>query len=244
MKLISLNIWGGHIQEPLLEFIATHRDVDILCFQEVYHDAKERISTEERLYCLTIFSEIQKRLPEHVGLFRPVVNGVYGIAMFVKKSIDILNEGEVIIHDNPPYSGRVPTHSRNLQWVECLANDRTYTIINIHGLWNGQGKSDSPERIAQSQIIKRFCDSVTTPKILCGDFNLRPETESIKILEEGMTNLVKDYNIQSTRTSLYPRIQQESFADYILTSADITVHHFEVMKHEVSDHAPLLLEFS
>jgi endonuclease/exonuclease/phosphatase family metal-dependent hydrolase len=111
----------------------------------------------------------------------------------------------------------------------------------VHGLWNGKGKTDSVERIAQSQRIKQFLDTINNPKILCGDFNLRPDTESVKIIESGMRNLIKEYDIKSTRTSFYQK--EEKYADYIFASADIIVNSFEVLNEEVSDHAPLLLDF-
>lgn len=241
MKLITLNIWGGHVQEPLLDFINTHQEVDIFCLQEVYHNALEKISDENREVCLNIFSKIQALLPYHEGFFKPVVNGVYGLSIFASKKIDILSEGEIQIHNNPNYNGIGPAHSRNLQWLECRIQQKTYTIFNVHALWNGQGKKDSPERIAQSEKIKNFIDGINTPKILCGDFNLRPDTRSIEIIEKNMRNLVKLHNIESTRTRYYPK--EEKFADYIFTSEDIVVKTFEVLKHEVSDHAPLFLDF-
>lgn len=241
MKLITLNIWGGHVNDPLLKFIESHRSVDIFCFQEVYHNAKYKISSEDRQVNLNIFSEIQSLLPEHVGYFRPVVDNIYGIGTFVKKGIDVLEEGEISIHDNPNYSGRGPTHSRNLQWLTCRVSEQTYSILNVHGLWNGMGKKDSPERIAQSQRIRKLMDAMDTPKILCGDLNLKPDTESMKILEHGMTNLIKTHQVNSTRTSLYPK--EERFADYICISPEIRPNKFEVLKDEVSDHSPLYLEF-
>ncbi len=241
MKLITLNIWGGHIQGPLLEFIASHRDIDIFCFQEVYHNAQNKISNEDRKVCLNIFSELQDFLPDHNAFFRPAVENIYGIGMFIKKEFEILGEGDINIHDNPNYSGSGPTHSRNLQWLEYRINNQIYSIMNVHGLWNGKGKTDTPERIAQSQRIRNFIDTINTPKILCGDFNLRPDTESLKIIEKGMSNLIQLYNINSTRTHLYPK--EEKFADYVFTSPEITVNTFEVLKNEVSDHSPLLLDF-
>ncbi len=241
MKLITLNIWGGHINDPLLKFIADHQETDIFCFQEVYHQAANKISNEDRLHNLNIFSDIAKLLPSHQGFFRPVVNDIYGIACFVKKEIDVLSEGEIIIHSNDDYPGMGPTHQRNLQWVECQQDKKSYAILNVHGLWNGQGKTDTPDRLCQSKRVKEFMDTLGVPKILCGDFNLRPDTESMKILEHGMNNLITLHQITSTRTSLYPK--EEKFADYILTSKDIVVNRFEVMPDEVSDHAPLLLDF-
>ena len=241
MRLISLNIWGGHVYTPLHQFISTHQTVDIFCFQEVYHNAKEMITLENRKVSLNIFAEIQALLPNHHGYFRPVVNNIYGISTFISKKIKVLAEGDYVIHDNPNYIGRGPTHSRILQWVKCEINGNPYTIMNVHGLWNGRGKTDTEERIAQSAKIKNFMQPITTRKILCGDFNLNPHTESLKMLASDMHNLIEMYRVTSTRTSFYPK--EEKFADYIFTSKEISINKFEVLKDEVSDHAPLLLEF-
>lgn len=241
MKLITLNIWGGHIYAPLKEFIAARPDVDIFCFQEVYHGAKQMISIENRTVALNIFSELQTLLPNHIGYFRPLVDGIYGMGLFVHKKIEQLKEGDYMIHHNPDYPGYGPTHSRILQWIECKINKQPYLIMNVHGLWNGRGKTDTAERLAQSNKIREFMDSTDARKIVCGDFNLRPDTASLKIIEHNMKNLIDAYQVTSTRTSLYPK--PEKFADYIFTSQEITVHHFEVLPEEVSDHAALMLDF-
>ena len=134
-----------------------------------------------------------------------------------------------------------PAHSRNLQWIRVQSNGKTYTVINVHGLWNGLGKTDSPDRIAQSINIRNFMDAQDTSIILCGDFNARPDTKSIALLAHGMNNLIQKHTITSTRTTLYPK--DEQFADYVFTSPDIKVHTFEVLYDVVSDHAPLMLDF-
>src|SRR5688572_9758719 len=105
MKLITLNIWGGHVRNPLLNFIKSNRDIDIFCFQEVYHNAPEKISNEDRAVSLNIFSELQQLLSDHIGYFRPTVSNIYGLSAFIKNKISVLDEGNVIIHDNPNYSG-------------------------------------------------------------------------------------------------------------------------------------------
>jgi endonuclease/exonuclease/phosphatase family metal-dependent hydrolase len=131
-------------------------------------------------------------------------------------------------------------HSRNMQWVKCTINNTVYTVMNVHGLWNGKGKTDTPERIAQSQRIREFMDTVDSQKILCGDFNLRPDTKSVEIITNGMNDLIKTFHITSTRTSLYGK--DEQFVDYIFVSPDVNVKEFKVLPDEVSDHSPLFLE--
>ncbi len=252
MKLITLNIWGGHVREPLLQFIAKHQNIDIFCLQEVYHKAQNKFATDDKTVSLNIFSELSDLLPNHQPFFRPVIGNMqgnaYGIGMFVKKGIKVAQEGEVTIHHNPDYptdapNGHGPTHSRKLQWIQCEIENQPYTIMNVHGLWNGMGKTDTPERIAQSQKIRDFMDSLHTPKILCGDFNLRPETKSLEILKKGMKDMVEIYQIPSTRSSHYPKRKEQPFADYILTCPKIDIKQFKVLTDEVSDHSPLLLEF-
>ncbi len=242
MKLITLNIWGGHLRNPLLRFIHNNRHVDFFCLQELYDNAHRPLTHKQTELSLNIFSDLKKLLPEHQAIFRPAVENIYGIGIFVKNSIDIIGEGEINIHQKQHYPGIGLNHDRNLQWVECKANKKIFSILNVHGLWNGKGKKDTPERLIQSQRIRQFMDTINTPKILCGDFNLRPDTESIRILEKGMVNLVVTHNIRSTRTRFYSK--EEKFADYILTSPAINVNHFSVMSDEVSDHAPLLLDFT
>lgn len=242
MKLITLNIWGGHVKKPLLHFIEKHNEIDIFCFQEVYHNASNSVSTEDRDVHLNIFSEIGNLLPHHHGYFKPSVKNYYGLGMFVKDTIDVLNEGDVIVYHNPDYQGQGPSHSRNLQWIECKIGNKIYSILNHHGLWNGKGKDDSQERIEQSHRIKMFLNTINAPKIICGDFNLKPNTNSLKIIADGMKNLIEENNIQSTRTSFYSK--DERFADYIFTSQDIHINSFHVMNDEVSDHSPLLLDFN
>jgi endonuclease/exonuclease/phosphatase family metal-dependent hydrolase len=57
-----------------------------------------------------------------------------------------------------------------------------------------------------------------------------------------MTNLVTKFGVTSTRSSHY--LKEEKFADYILVSPHVEVNDFQVLQEEVSDHLPLLLEFT
>lgn len=240
MKLITLNTWGGRVGQPFVQFILDHKDTDIFCFQEIYDKAEEVMDVHYPEVDHSIFTRLKELLPKHNGFFRPVLEDVYGIAIFIKKNISVLEEGEVFIHRNERGTVIDGHHSRNLQWIKFDMEGRVFTVMNVHGLWNGKGKNDTPERIAQSNIIREFMDRTEDPKILCGDFNLNPDTESVKILEKDMKNLVKDHSITSTRTSLYEK--QGKFADYIFTSPDINIKTFEVLPEEVSDHSALSLE--
>lgn len=242
MKLITLNTWGGKIKEPFISFLKAHQDADIFCFQEIFHDAAEKTRGDFGDAHFDLYNEMKSLLPEMTGYFCPTVEDYYGIATFVRKGLTVQASGDITIYENPEYEGGA-NHSRKALWVELDWGGKTLSILNVHGLWNGKGKTDTPERIEQSKRIRNFMDSVKGGQIICGDFNLLPETESLSILEEGMQNLVKEFNVTSTRTSLYARAETSGkFADYIFVSPDIKVVEFKVLPDEVSDHSPLHLE--
>lgn len=248
MKLITLNVWGGQVKEPINSFIKKYADgVDIFCFQEVYHKAINHSHRSTYEVQHDFFDELHKLLPNHIGCFCPTVEDWYGVATFVKKDLVVKAFGDISIFNNPTYTGSGGDHSRKMLWYEVSGGelgDKTISILNVHGLWNGKGKTDTPDRLEQSRRIREFMDSVNLPKILCGDFNLLPETESVKILEEGMENHINKHKIKTTRTSLYTRGETSGYhADYIFTSPEIEVLDFKVLPDEVSDHAALLIEF-
>jgi endonuclease/exonuclease/phosphatase family metal-dependent hydrolase len=56
----------------------------------------------------------------------------------------------------------------------------------------------------------------------------------------GLQNLIKDYHITSTRTSLYRK--ENRYADYAFAAKGVTVKNFTVLPDEISDHAPLMIE--
>ncbi len=240
MKLITLNTWGGRVTEQLYDFIKKNSSkIDIFCFQEMYHGSA-KVLVEEKGDVLNLFSNIQNILSEHTGYFRPSLPG-YGLAVFVNKNIKVIEEGDVIIYINKEYKGG-GNHLRNLQYIKFTEDNKLFSIANIHGLWNGMGKTDTEDRLYQSKKILDFTKNLSHDFILCGDFNLLPDTESIKMIEDsGLRNLIKEFSITSTRTSLYEK--PVKFADYIFSSKGIKVKDFKVLPDEVSDHSPLYLEF-
>jgi endonuclease/exonuclease/phosphatase family metal-dependent hydrolase len=57
-----------------------------------------------------------------------------------------------------------------------------------------------------------------------------------------MRNLIREYGITSTRSSLYAT-SPVMYADYALTTPGVKVNEFKVLPDEVSDHLALLLDF-
>lgn len=252
MKLISLNTWVGRAgKERLLNFFEKYKNTDIFCLQEIWEGGNHKLdyyqktwSRPELIIINTLLSDISKILFDHTPFFYPHHEDFYGLAMFVKNNISVIEEGEIFVHKTKKdaFDQEDINHARNLQYLTFKTSAGLQTIANFHGLWNGQGKEDSAERLLQSDNIVNFLKDVKNPHILCGDFNLLPETKSLKKIEElGLKNLIKEFNITSTRSSHYKK--PIKFADYTFVSPEITVNEFKILPDEVSDHLAMYLDF-
>ena len=253
MRLISLNLWGGRMYEPLIEFIKVHSvDTDIFCFQEIFSTTTDMKQTKEAR--ANLYQELQALLVDFNGYFDPAQDGFdqksavdfplsFGIATFTKKSLNLKSHGDIFVfRERDSRKDDNTSIGRNLQYAVLENDGKEYAIFNLHGLWDGGPKTDTEDRIQQSEKTKKFMKEMKIERsILCGDFNLMPDTKSLAILEDGMINLVKENRIQTTRNHFYTK--EEKFADYILVSPAVQVKDFQVLQDVVSDHLPLLLDF-
>lgn len=257
MKLVSLNIWGGKIYEPLINFIKEQSETtDIFCFQKVFQSTSS--ITESSGYRMNILNDLRTTLKDFQGYFAKTFSGYdmikivdfdldFGIAIFVKKSIPVIFHEETFIHYVKRGVIKRENYfetSRSLQSIQFKLNNKTFNVYNLHGLWIPDifgGKGDSEKRIRQSRTIEHFVQQHKGEKIVAGDFNLNPDTESLKILENNFRNLIKEYSIPTTRSALYTR--KFKFADYILVSPEVKVIDFQVPDVVISDHLPMILEF-
>lgn len=232
---------------------------DIFCFQEVLRTAAG--ITESHGARANIYNDLAAALPDFNGYFAEEQDGFdleemvdfnisYGKVIFIRKSAEVDSSGAIFVYGekNSGKNGDIQTLPASFQYVRIKMDGKNFTICNLHGVFHPGHKLDTPERIAQSKKIIEFLKNENCAKILCGDFNLMPETESLKMIErENMINLIKTYNISQTRSSLSPFFGQsgfQKFADYVLVSPDVNVINFSVPDVAVSDHLPLVLEFS
>lgn len=265
-QLETLNIWGGRLYQPLLDHVRKQAStVDLFCFQEVYSTCSSHLFTREIEDALhqsapsndwperaNIYQELVTALPDFTGYFsscqdRHAYSGPldfdlsFGLALFARKTLIVEQVGEYFVHrqKNSIVGTDNATIGRNLQYMQLRLAGRPVTVINLHGLWNGQGKADSPERLEQFRKVKAFVKAIRGATMVCGDLNVLPTTQSLALLEEDLRNLIKVYGITSTRTRWYPG--SDHFADYVLVSPDVFIEAFEVLDEDISDHTPLLV---
>jgi endonuclease/exonuclease/phosphatase family metal-dependent hydrolase len=253
MKLLTLNTWGGKVHGPLMKFIeGAAGTVDVFCFQEVFSTPTDlKFSNGAKM---NLYQDITEALRSYRAFHSPKSKGYdyggyigkdvdFGNAIFIKKDIPVLSCEELfdVVNDAGHDWKEMALAKAQLMTVEV--NKKQVVICNFHGMWiKDSHKKDTPERIAQSKHLKEKLNAFQGEKILCGDFNLLPEGESIKILENEMKNLIKDFHVHSTRSSLY-KTSGVGYADYILVTPGVTVQQFVVLPNEVSDHLALMLDF-
>ena len=259
MRIIFLNVWGGEQLHSLLNFFQSHRqDTDVFCLQEVFHTADEsdyKTGPRGKRLHTNLFEHIDSILDNYNGLFAGGEEGYdyrgavdyhqeFGLAAFVHENIDVtLTDDEPITDIETKYGYR-----RNLQYIEIRGTHGPMLLVHLHGIQVHHDKSDTPERIKQSNTVIDFLDEYKQKRndlkiVLGGDFNLNPDTEALHMFEEyGLRNMIDQYDIETTRTYLYDRFEASPYADYCFVSDNITVRNFEVPEVAVSDHRPLVLD--
>lgn len=257
-KIISLNTWSGQAFPQLVKFISEHAsDTDVFCFQEVFHTTSDIIVDHGAR--TNLFHELCQLLPNHTG-YPAFGEGGYdinagkvdfhlewGLATFVHKNINLLDQQNHLVfqfeEDLAENYGKQHRHAHVLKIGKPGHNP--ITVINFHGLWKRSfGKNDSPERLQQSKkLLEIISKQQETPIVLTGDFNLDPHTESLSLLKQNLRDLISEYGITSTRSSIYTKPGR--FADYAFVSPQLQIESFEVPQEiTASDHLPLIIKVS
>ncbi len=260
MRLICLNLWGGRRYEALKGFLEKmSAETDIFCFQEVFQSEKVFLEGKEgrRLDLIERLAEILPAFdycyaPTHTANNKSAGAGsgvTIGNAIFYRKDLRLTESGAFFAAGSLGEAGSIGTDEVGLlQYAVFKTESGAFTVGNFHGigLWP---KNDTPARLEQAKKVEKFFSARNGSKLLCGDFNLKPETESIAISGRGMKNLINDFGVKLTRSKISlekfkDQPEKDTVSDYAFVSPDIQVNSFAVPDIEVSDHLPLVINFS
>ncbi len=236
MRIIFLNSWFGKAGKPYFDFIKKESSkTDIFCFMEVSPDLHSHLSE-----ILKDFNSVYDE-----GSFLEVFGVMCGQAVFVNKKNAIRTKGTLSIYR------QLKDEIGFMQYLKLQISSRELWIGSVHGKTWPSDKKDTKARLSQSKKIIDFFKDKNGSRIIGGDFNLDLDTKSVKMFEKvGYKNLIKEFQIKSTRNSLTweqfkdkPDFVKQYFADYVFVSPEVKVKSFEVPNVEVSDHLPQILEF-
>lgn len=265
MRIMCLNGWGGKLHDVLLPYLAEAQP-DVLCLQEVVHSPasdKDWLTYRDGDHVLpqraNFFRDVCEALPDHVAVFCPAAQGAlwdgevqvpsqWGLATFVHKATPIIGQVQGFVHKGygaHGYGDHPRSRSAHAVRIYDHGADRAVSITHMHGLRDLRGKMDTPERAAQASALLALSEQVSEVgdlRVICGDFNVEPESETLGILgRAGFVELVTSRGFTTTRSAHYSKPGR--FADYMLIDRAQAVKGFQVVQHpEVSDHCPLVLE--
>lgn len=240
-------------------------ETDVFCFQEVMGNEKGEVRNVSLGFRTNELQELERRLPDfHVYYavtqddmdMEPIPGATvhWGVATFVKKSHTVISHQDFFLCNgrNTYIPQDYSTLGYNALCVTIATDAFPLTICNMHGISEPGHKRDTPQRLAQSQKILDSLKDQAGEKIIMGDFNLFPDTESVHMFESaGFRNLIREYGIPTTRGTLVKQLNPhyantplgfQEFADYTFVSPGIDVKAFEVPDLPISDHLPMILK--
>lgn len=110
------------------------------------------------------------------------------------------------------------------------------TLLLVHLALGKETRKKQLDELAG--IVKK----IKTPVVLAGDFNTFGGEEEIgDLLEE--TGLKHRFKLHGGRIFTYPAHHPRRRLDYVLTSKEIKVEKYEVLKMPFSDHLPVMVDF-
>lgn len=243
MKILQINIWGGKLDRNLRSFLQREK-ADILCLQEVVKLPGGYSFFFEDL------EEIQNNAGYEYVHFTPSYECNFmhrkmswGNAILSKKPFIKTNDLYTYLEKVDDFDRLEHTDynaGRALQHAVIKTNKGFLNLLNHHGYHINGHKNGDNETLRQCGLIADYIKELEGPVVLCGDFNLVPDSPSIKLINDRLINHVKENRIATTRTSLTHKTEA---CDYIFTSPDIEIKTFEVFDDVVSDHKALMIEF-
>lgn len=260
MKLVSFNIAIFIDNSEEVAKLVDNLNPDILAFQEAVRHFDENVSKEYQSQRF-IEAKLKTKLP--YSFFGPQwicsVNSKNGEVYRkyggpIEQGNEIKSKYKIINASNEHYHRSYEIsddrtnfyeedHARSLQIVELDINGQRVQVLNIHGTYTTD-KRDTPRTLKQTKYLLEAAARKKIPTIIVGDFNLLPDTESIRLIGNEYKNLVSEYGIKYTRPNFKDsREEGNNIVDYIFVSDDIEVTNFGVIETDISDHYPLILEF-
>lgn len=263
MKLLSLNVaLFEENNDKLAEFIQAQQ-ADFLCLQEVTKRIDDSVSqrsisfdsinsasnelTQSFFAPVWVLSKFEKHNFHGKEHFKFDLGGKVEFGNYIKSRFPITKGQNIFVQNHFTYVtnwSKWPEEDyRAVQVVDVNANGKELRLLNYHGIWS-KDKYGTDNTLHACEIIRDLALEVSYPSIICGDFNLFPDTESINILSSHFNNLCNSYQIKTTRPqSNELSDKSRNVVDYVFVSKDIMVKTFEVIQNDVSDHLPLVIEF-
>lgn len=240
MKILQLNIWGGKLGKQVVDLL-NREDADVVCLQE----AIEMPGSSS--FLIEDLDEIKSKTGYQHCYFSPQF-GYKLMKRQAKSGLATLSKVPLLethtLFTRLEYIDDFDIQDtdyniRSLQHVVIQHRGENLHILNHHGHHVPNHKNGDEETLRQCKVIVEYMQKLKGQIVLCGDFNLTPESESLEQINKILINHAKERGIITTRT---PLTHKTEVCDYIFTSPDIEVTNFQVLDDIASDHKALTIE--
>ena len=240
MKILQLNAWGGKLGAQIVSLLQREQ-ADMVCLQEVIRFPGGRSFLFEDIDSIAADTGYKySYFSEHIGYPLMKRTAQTGLMILSKYPFASTNTIPLRLQYTKDFDLIDSDYNvQTLQHASVVVGEKTYNILNYHGYHIREHKNGSPETLRQCELIASYLSKLPEPVILCGDFNLSPDSESIAIIERLLQNHTAQAKVSSTRTHLTRKTEA---CDFIFSSKSITHPTFIVLDDVVSDHKVLSLE--
>jgi endonuclease/exonuclease/phosphatase family metal-dependent hydrolase len=236
MKIMSWNIWKGKFLDKVIAQIEQETP-DVVCLQEVIEqeidgqrvNSAQRIASKlgyEFVYCKAFTTD--RHTP------------VFDIGDAILSKVPILSSSCHFLSTLEEYQGSAVSEPRTAVKVEVKTSTGTVSIITCH---LGYSEKFQETDIRNTQLDRLLSLIPKTSAILTGDFNSQPDSRTLRILNNSLTNTDRDQT-EYSYTDMKEENHPEYRIDYIFTTADVASKDFQILPTDASDHSPLTVEIT
>lgn len=263
MRILSLNVALFETNNKQLYEFLLRQNADIVCLQEVAASSdplinkdylsKDYIDKATKRLQYSVFDPTwlsrdfhQKNFHQKEDYFIDfggwIESGIYIKTRFkITKSANIFLKHK--LEKITDWTIWPENEAKSVQVADLKTSRGKLRIVNYHGIWTKE-KIGNNETLKACKKIRQLATELDYPAIITGDFNLFPDTESMRVFQDRFISLVDKYNIKTTRPKLNELSHlKRNVVDFIFVSKGIKVNSFEVLNSNVSDHLPLILDF-
>jgi len=262
MKIVSFNI-GLKIDNSLkVAKFLKELDADVVCLQEVIRHFSPKVfpkyksksiidSYLSKIYPYCFFGPqwISKAVFQNGKLHRN-----YG--GFIEQGNYILSKYPIISAQNKHYFKNYSLeidhtnfekidHPRSVVIATLNIRGKKLIVLTLHGTFSGE-KKDTKRSLKQAEfLINTAKEYKNLPIILSGDFNVTPDTKTTRLLSNNFKNIMEDFEIKTTLPHPNKNIKKKNQTiDYFFVNKYVKSENLEVYKTNISDHLPVIFEFS
>jgi endonuclease/exonuclease/phosphatase family metal-dependent hydrolase len=244
IKLLQWNIWESNNIDRII-YIIKDIDPDILCIQEIrdtYRPNSQLDIVEQIENTLGMFShcEIAQTWNNQYGLYSQG-NGIFSKYPILEKTSYFLQESNPK-PINASDEGRI--------YVEAVinANGKQLTIGTTHLSYTNRFVTTKKKKLEIENLLKIVREKKEN-YILAGDLNSRPYSWTIKQISRYLKHCGPDLH-ENTWTVIpfnykgFIESELKWRLDYVFASKNMSVSSAKIINTSLSDHLPILVEFS